>query len=241
MENDKITPIVIIGAGFAYWEIFDLIQDINLKTKKFEIVSILDDNNDIIGKTFNNIKVDGPIKEKINRFNSETKFVFAIGSVNSRLGRKKIIDSLNLDSNRFATLIHPTCKIYSSVKIGEGCIIHFGCIVLAQTVIENFTLLSACCVIGVKNLIGEGCLFASSITTATDIKIGSYSFIGAGAVIAPNIEIAAGSMIGLGSCLFRDTNEGEFTLGNPARVIKREEVDNDISELWKKNKSNFHQ
>ena len=34
--------------------------------------------------------------------------------------------------------------------------------------------------------------------------------------------------------------EGEFTLGNPARVIKREEVDNDISELWKKNKSNFH-
>ena len=100
MENDKITPIVIIGAGFAYWEIFDLIQDINLETKKFEIVSILDDNNDIIGKTFNNIKVDGPIKEKINRFNSETKFVFAIGSVNSRLGRKKIIDGLNLDSNR---------------------------------------------------------------------------------------------------------------------------------------------
>ena len=117
MENDKITKIVIIGAGFAYWEIFDLIQDINLIKKKFEIVSILDDNYDIIGKTFNNIKVDGPIKEKINRFNSETKFVFAIGSVNSRLSRKKIIDSLDLDSNRFATLIHPSAQIAKGVKI----------------------------------------------------------------------------------------------------------------------------
>lgn len=237
---NKITNIVIIGAGFAYWEIFDLIEDINTVEQKFKIISILDDDESLIGSMFNNIKVDGPIQNCINLFTSETKFVFAIGSVNSRLNRKKIIENLNIKADRFVTLIHPTCKIYRNAEIGFGCIIHYGCIVLSQTVIENFTLLSACCVIGVKNLIGEGCLFASSITTATDIKIGSYSFIGAGATIAPNIEIGPGSLVGLGSCVFRNTLEGEHTLGNPARVIKRDIIEDDILSQWNESKLFFN-
>ena len=209
-----------------------MINDINKSENKFNIISILDDNDEIIGKEFNNIKVKGPIREEIKSFSKDVKFVFAIGSVQSRLNRRNIIEYLNIEPNRFVTLIHPTCKIYSNTKIGYGCIIHYGCIIFSHTIIDNFTLISACCVIGVKNLIGEGCLFASSITTTTDIKIGSYSFIGAGVVIAPNIEIGPGSMIGLGSCVFRNTLKGEYTLGNPARVINKDNVDEKIINLW---------
>lgn len=239
-KRKKITKIVIIGAGYAYWEIFDLISDINKFKYQYEIVAIIDDSYELIGKVFNNITIKGPIMTEINTFSEDIKFVFAIGSVKSRLNRKKIIKNLNLNPNRFVTLIHPTVKIYSNTKIGYGCIIHYGSIILSQSIIENFTLISACCVIGVKNLIGEGCLFASSITTATDIQIGSYSFIGAGVIIAPNIEIGPGSMIGLGSCVFRNTLSGEFTLGNPSRVINKEEVEKEIIELWENSKTSYN-
>ncbi|MBL0145310.1 MAG: hypothetical protein IPP48_05695 [Chitinophagaceae bacterium] len=58
-----IQQIVIIGASNAFWEIDELIKDINAVSAKYEIVGVYDDDKSLWGKQFNNLVVQGPIQE----------------------------------------------------------------------------------------------------------------------------------------------------------------------------------
>jgi len=235
IKNDLI-DLVFIGAGDSYWEVYDLINDINTIKPKYKIIAILDDNINLIGQKFNGVNVLGPIFKILPKFlNIDVKFIFGIGSFSSRVKKNSLLHLLNIPTVKFETLIHPTVKVYSNSKIGYGCILHYGSIIYNNSIINNFTLISASCVIGVRNLIGEGALLASGIITTTDIKIGSYSFIGAGVTIAPKVDIAAGAMIGLGTNVYRNVNEGEFVLGNPTKILRREKVSKEILDIWKNN------
>lgn len=231
--------LVIIGGSNAYWEIDELIKDINSIKKTYEIVGIYDDNSELIGKSFNGIVVDGPI-EKVKKHDNDVKFIFAIGSFRTRLIRSEILKRLDIPNNRFETLVHPTAKIFSTAKVGYGCIIHYGTVIFNHTQIEDFCVIAANCVIAVDNLIGKGVLFGSNITTTTNVKIGNYSFIGSSTSIGENIEIEPGAQIGMGSLILKDIKAGAFVLGNPPRMLDLVEVPDDIFSDWKDFKKKFN-
>jgi sugar O-acyltransferase (sialic acid O-acetyltransferase NeuD family) len=223
--------LVIIGGSNAYWEIDELIKDINSIKPTYEIVGIYDDNSAIIGKSFNGIVVDGPI-EKVKKYDNDVKFIFAIGSFRTRIIRSEILKKLDIPNSRFETLIHPSAKIFSTAKVGDGCIIHYGTVIFNHTQIEDFCVIAANCVIAVDNLIGKGALLGSNITTTTNVKIGNYSFIGSSTSIGENIEIEPGAQIGMGSLILKDIKAGAFVLGNPPRVLDKVEVSDYIFSEW---------
>ena len=53
--------LVIIGASNAFWEISELIKDINSIKETYKIVGVLDDNEILWGKKYEHLSVDGPI------------------------------------------------------------------------------------------------------------------------------------------------------------------------------------
>tara|TARA_R110001632_G_scaffold63318_2_gene151357 strand:+ start:10500 stop:11210 length:711 start_codon:yes stop_codon:yes gene_type:complete len=229
--------LVIIGGSNAFWEISELIKDINSVKKMYKIVGVLDDNENLWGKKFENIYVDGPI-EKAHTYNSSVKFVLAIGSFRTRIIRNEIIKKLNLIEERYITLIHPTAKVFSTSEVKNGCIIHYGSVIFNHTVVEPFSIISANCVIGVGNLIGKGALLGSNITTTTGVNIGSFSFIGSSTSIGEGIEIAPGAQVGMGSLVLKNIKTGCFVLGNPLRVLDKVEVADTIIEEWETIKNN---
>ena len=229
--------LVIIGGSNAFWEINELIKNINSVKKTYKIVGVLDDNKDLWGKQFEDLKVDGPI-EKVENYNNDVKFVLAIGSFRTRIIRSEIIKKLNLSEERYVTLIHPTAKVFSTSTVKNGCIIHYGSVIFNHTKIESFSVISANCVIGVGNLIGKGALLGSTITTTTGVKIGSYSFVGSSTSIGEGIEISPGAQVGMGSLVLKNIKPGCFVLGNPLRVLDKIEVPNTIIEDWEKIKNN---
>jgi sugar O-acyltransferase (sialic acid O-acetyltransferase NeuD family) len=237
--NKFMQKIVIIGGSNAYWEIDELIKDINSIQPTYEIVGIYDDNIALVGKDFNGVLVDGPI-EKVKNCQSDVKFIFAIGSFKTRLMRSDILKRLDIPISRFETLIHPSAKIFSTAKVGNGCIIHYGTVIFNHTQIEDFCVIPANCVIGVDNLVGKGSLFGSNVTTTTNVKIGNYSFIGSSASIGENIEIEPGAHVGMGSLILKDIKAGAFVLGIPPRVLDKVEVSDEIISEWNalKNKHN---
>jgi len=228
--------LVIIGGSSAFWEITEIINDINSIHKKYEVVGIYDDNESLWGKVYNGISVDGPIS-KVKNLESSIKFIFAIGSFKTRLIREQILAKLNLPITRFETLIHPTVKIFSTASVSPyGCIIHYGTVIFNHTIVEPFCVIAANCVIAVGNFIGTGALFGSSITTTSGVKIGSFSFIGSGSCIGENIEIEPGAYIGMGSLVLKNIGAGHFVLGNPLRVLDKTEVPAQIITEWNINK-----
>lgn len=233
--NNNITRVVIIGASNAFWEISELIDDINEQQPTYEIIDVLDDN--LIGKSLDKHIVKGPI-ELASGYDDDVKFVFAIGSFKTRLIRSQILSRLNIKEDRFVTLIHPTAKIFKNVEIGHGCIIHYGSVVFNHTKVHSFVVIAANCVIAVGNLIGTGALFGSNITTTTGVKVGSYSFIGSSTSIGENIEVGAGAQVGMGSLVLKKVQPGSFILGHPPKILGKVDVSEEILENWEFEKSN---
>ena len=227
--------LVIIGGSYAFWEIFEIIQDINLKQPTYEIIAVLDDNPSLQGLKYNNLVVEGPI-EKARDYSDDVKFIFAIGSFRTRIVRSEILKRLNIADDRFETLIHPTAKIFSTAMVKHGCIIHYGTVIFNHTIVESFSVIAANCVIAVGNYIGRGALLGSNITTTTGVKIGSYSFIGSSTSVGENVEIGPGAQVGMGSLILKDISPGIFILGNPPRMLDKIDVPTSILENWEKDK-----
>lgn len=230
--------LVIIGGSNAFWEISELIGDINQVKPQYEIIAVLDDSPALIGKKYGTLTVEGPI-EKAKNFDQEVMFVFAIGSFRTRIVRQSILEKLGIAEERFVTLIHPSAKIFSTATIGKGCIVHYGTVIFNHTVIESFVIIAANCVIAVSNYIGRGALFGSNITTTTGVKIGSFSFVGSSTSIGENIIIGPGAQIGMGSLILKNISEGTFVLGNPPRILDKIKVSIEIISDWEEKLNNL--
>jgi len=227
LKMNKKNKIVVIGGGYGFYEILPLIEAINKSNvKKVEIIGILDDNP--ILKKILDYPVIGPISSW-NQLDQSISFVFAIGSYNSRIARRDILNESKIPIERFTNLIHPDADIMiTKSNIGVGCIIHGGVKVHPLTSIGNFCTISASCVIGVNNIIGSFSLYAAGVYTGTQVRFGACSFMGTNCVIAPDLKIGAGSQIGVGAVVFRDVEPGHKMLGNPAKGYSRDQISDDL-------------
>lgn len=226
-----IQKLVLLGASTAYWEIKQLIDDINAVEERYEIVGVCDDNKDLEGLVYDGITVQTPLEKSLEHEN--VKYILAIGSYHTRLLRQDVLTRLNIPEKLFETLIHPKAKIFASSSVGHGCIIHINTVVFNHSVIEDFVIVAANCVIAVGNYIGRCALLGSSIVTTTGVKIGDSCFVGSGTAIGENVEIEPGAQIGLGSLILKNINAGVFVLGNPPRMIDKTDVAESMIAKWK--------
>jgi acetyltransferase EpsM len=223
----NLKKIVVLGGGYGFYEIVPLIESINkFNDEKIEIIGILDDNDGL-----NKVKdypVIGPLCSW-NQFDEDVSFVYAIGSYNSRMIRRNILDKINIPIERFINLIHPDSEIMiPKPNIGFGCIIHGGVKVYPLSLIGNFCTISSNCVIGVNNILGSFSLYAAGVYSGTNIRFGACSFMGTNCVIAPDLKIGAGVQVGVGSVVFRDVEPGHKLLGNPAKSYSKDPVSEDL-------------
>lgn len=226
-----MTPLVFLGAT-SFREHAQIVRDINEQRPTYSIQAILDDNSQLHGATFEGIPVVGPLSAHAEFRDSQ--FVFGIGSSRARFLRFGILKRLGIPRQRYATLIDPSATIYPSAKIGRGCIIFPGAVVCADAVVEDFVQVLFHSAIGVANRVCEGALITSHVVTTGDVVLGPYSHIGASSAIAPGVLVGAGAQVAIGSVVLRDVPVGAFVLGNPARVLRRDEIDPPIVEIWER-------
>jgi sugar O-acyltransferase (sialic acid O-acetyltransferase NeuD family) len=231
-REEPIQPIVFLGASNAFFEISELIHDINKERKRFEIIAILDDNSELHGTSLEGVPVVGDLKLAADY--EDAKFVFGIGSFRTRIVRSEILKRLNLPDERFATLIHPHSKIYPSAEIGAGSIIHFGSVVGNHTVLEPHVIVTFNSAIGVNCRIERCAMITTNVVVLSNVHIGSCAFIGAGSCISEGVTIGPGAMVGMGSSVFRRVKTGAFVLGNPAKSVSRIEVPAELKKGWEK-------
>ena len=227
----KLQSLIFLGAS-AFPELSEIVRDINHVEPTYEIAGILDDNLSLHGTSVEGFSVLGPL-EQVHK-HEDALFVLGIGSYRTRLVRYEVLRRLNLPKERYATLIHPAAKIYSSATVGLGCIIHSGALVFNNSVLEDFVVVYPNTVIGAKNLICEGALITSMVTTTSKVIIGSYSHLGTASSVAEFVMIGPGAQVGMGTLVAKDVPPGVFCMGNPLRFLDRAEVPDELLERWKK-------
>lgn len=188
---------------------------------------------DCLGNTYNFIGFVDDTKEKqgVNTFGHQVfdrtafqkyanaKVLAVPGSPVSFKVRKDIIDGLNLDFNRFTTIIHPNASISKNAQIGINCLIYAGVVITGNAQVGNHICVLPNTVIHHDTKIGNYTLIGSNVCVAGYTEIGVNCYIGSGSNIINGIKIGDNALISLGSNVIKDVLENSRVAGNPARII----------------------
>lgn len=184
--------------------------------------------------------VDGlPVLGNIEYFIEQNQFKgsnlhIAIGE-NSVRG--KIFNAIkNFQDNLVSILSDKSIVSYDAV-IGAGTCVSQGAI------IQNNSNIGKCCIIDTGSIIdhdthiGDFVNISPRAVICSHVKIGKGAFIGAGTTVIDKITIGENTLIGAGSVVVRDIEPNVVAFGNPARVYRKRDFNENIFKPAIKNKS----
>lgn len=207
--------IYIIGAGGFGREIVWLIERINNKKPTWNICGFIDDNELLFGKSEGGYKILGGCD-----FLNSLKDCYAVCAIGNAIVRKRIVESLEESSIKFATLIDPSVILSKQVKIGDGSIICAGNILTVDVTIGSHVIINLDCTVGHDAVIDDFVTIYPSANISGQVVVNKCTEIGTGVHIIQGKQIASNTIIGAGAVVVRDCYECGTYVGNPAKKIK---------------------
>ena len=149
--------------------------------------------------------------------------VSALVAVGGSRGRERVglQEMLRRHGVSIATVVHRTAFVAADAVLGEGSQ------VLAQAAVCVAARLGRGCIVNTRASVDHECLLGDGVhvgpgaTLSGCVEVGNNAFIGSGAVVLPRITIGSDSVVGAGAVVTRPVPSGVMTVGNPARVVKR--------------------
>jgi sugar O-acyltransferase (sialic acid O-acetyltransferase NeuD family) len=214
---NEIVNIIIIGGSTGFHEVTGIIEDINLKFQRYRVIGILDDNPNIQGKYIKDVKVLGFVKDAISY--SESKFVFAIGSLQTQRIRSDIFESTGLKAAQFETLIHPSVIVDSSASIDDGCIIHPNVVIGHGVHIGKFVIIAVGSTLGPHVAVSDYAMITSHVLMLSNSKVGFSTFVGSMTCVVEGQSIGSYARVGIGSVVSKNIPPDVLAIGNPIRFL----------------------
>lgn len=149
----------------------------------------------------------------------EARVLAVPGSASSFSTRRSLIESLQVDPGRFATVVHPSARVSPLARIGRNVLVMAGAVVTSNAVIGDHVCVLPNTVIHHDVTIGDWTLVGSNVTVAGGTAIGENCYIGSGSSLMNGLQIGARTLIGLGSTVIRSCPADSRLAGNPARTL----------------------
>ncbi len=146
-------------------------------------------------------------------------FVIALGEPADRARLWGQLKQLGLVPR--GSLADPGSIVSNHATVGAGTIISQFTTVAARAVVGENVSLNVASIVGHDVTVEDHCVISSMVNLggASTIRTGSY--VGMGAIIKEKITIGANSIIGMGAVVHTDIPDGVIAVGNPARVVRR--------------------
>lgn len=209
--------IVLIGAGGLGREVAQMIEGLNRKKKRYELLGFLDD-----GENFN---YDSDINGYHWLGNSNWILEYKRDVVcNCTIGDAKkkaqIQRRLMAQGVQFETIMATTAGVANHTEIGPGCVLYWNVGVSVNCKLGAGVLLNDSVKIGHDVVIGD----FTSVMPGTGISggcvIGEEVDIGGHVFIVPRKKIGSKVRIAAGSIVFSNVKSGTTVFGNPAKRMK---------------------
>jgi sugar O-acyltransferase (sialic acid O-acetyltransferase NeuD family) len=207
--------LLIYGSGGLGKEVSDLACRINNIKQQWSEIAFIDDFRE--ESELNGIRVY-KFDEALNL--KDVECIIAVGEPNSR---EKLYNLIRDNNLKIGTLIDPSAIISKNAVIEEGSIINPFVLVAYGSHIGSNTLIQSHVNIGHDIVIGKHSVISAGVYPGGGDVIGDRVYIGMGVIIKEKLTIGNDSIIGMGSCVFTDIPSNVIVLGNPARVIRKNE------------------
>jgi sugar O-acyltransferase (sialic acid O-acetyltransferase NeuD family) len=137
--------------------------------------------------------------------------------------KRKIVETLNPDINKFMNIIHDGLDISYTSKLGRGgrgLLINSKVSIAAHTTIGDFVSINRHVSIGHHTNIGDYCSINPGVNIAGNVTIGEGTTIGMGTNILHTVKIGKNCIIGAGSVVTKDIPDNVVAYGSPCKVVR---------------------
>ena len=207
--------LAIIGSG-------DLAKQIAhhaVNDKHYQLVGCFDDFK-IKGEESNGLPILGNLDSIQDCFNQGIFDELIIGIGYNHMNFRQELFLKFEKTIPFSTIIHSSCFIDKSVKVGKGTIIYPGCIIDMNTEIGNNCLIYNGCNIAHDTNVANNTIFSPGVNIAGFCSIGAHVVLGIGSVLSDNIVITEKVRTGAGTVVVHSIIESGIYVGVPAKKLK---------------------
>jgi sugar O-acyltransferase (sialic acid O-acetyltransferase NeuD family) len=213
--------LVILGAGGASREIAEAVEDINRREQRWNLLGFLDDEPTKIGRIIDGVRVLGPISAAA-RYSA--LFLIGIAAARNHGARRRVVETLKVRQDRFATIVHPSASVSRHAKVGWGSALLHNVIITPDAIIGNHVIVEYGAMIGHGALIEDFVTIAPGAIISGSVRICRGVFLGAGSVIRDGVTINEDALVGMGAVVVQDVASHSIVVGNPARSLPRTRV-----------------
>lgn len=208
--------LYIYCAGGFGKEIMDVARRKNNVTQQWDNIKFIDDT----------IEVNVKYGAQVMRFDQamyhngvdQAEFLIAAGEP---AVRSKIRVKLEQAKAKLGRLVDVSTVVADSANISDGVFITPLCSISSDAVLARNSCVNTMSIIGHDVFIGENSVISSMVNMGGACIVGSDSYIGMGALIKECVKIGSNSIVGMGSVVYNDIPDGVIALGNPARVMRK--------------------
>ncbi len=209
----------IYGAGSLGKKIYDVALRINENEQKWDEILFIDDVRQekeyYLGRV---IKMD-----EARNIGADIESVVGLGTPKHR---RNMVATLRENHIALTNIIDPTVIISPTAKINTGVIILPYSSVASDAVIEENVLVQPYIHVAHDVTIGSNSVLSANVSIGGNVQLGNDCYIGMGAVIREKLTIESRSIVGMGAVVLKNVDSGSVVVGNPARVIRKDESGN---------------
>lgn len=142
------------------------------------------------------------------------------------VARKLIRGRLANFEPKLVNVVDHSSIVSEYAVLGSGVIVSEQVIISARSIVSDNVSINRQSIIGHDVFIGQDSAISSQVNLGGNVQVGNGTFVGMGAKIRERVVIGNQCVIGMGSVVMSDVPDGVLALGNPARVIKKNDGDN---------------
>lgn len=206
-------PLLIVGAGGFAREAAEAVRAADI----YELVGHLDDNPALHGATVGGAQVVGPVDVARDH---EAAVIVATGRPSDYGSRRRLVERLQLDDDRYAQIIHPSTTVPPSCVVGRGTVLLAGVVLTSAVSVGSHVAVMPHVVLTHDDVVEDFVTIASGVRLGGGVEVKENAYLGAGALVREECRIGSGSLIGMGSVVTHDVPPGEVWAGVPARRIR---------------------
>lgn len=217
--------LVVVGAGGFGRETVEAVRASTARGASWRLLGYLDDDPALQGRNLDGTPVLGGLEELWNLPNASV--VVCTGRPDNYRSRPRIVTNLDLPTERYATIVHPTAAVSTSSRIGPGSVLLAFVALTAAVSIGSHVAVMPHVTLTHDNFIEDFATIASGVCLGGHVHIGKCAYVGAGALVREGRSVGACSLVGMGSVVLNDVPAQEVWAGVPARYLRVSNTGND--------------
>jgi len=214
MSAEALRGLLLVGSGGFGREVAEAVRAANAHRPAWRMLGFLDDDPSTHGRVVGGVPVLGPAEAVHDH--ASALVVLCTGHPGNYASRRAIAKRLELDDDRYATVVHPGATVGSTCTVGVGSVLLAHVDVTADAEIGRHVAVMPQVVVTHDGRIGDFATLASGVRLGGGCRVGAGAYVGSGACLRENLAIGPRAMIGMGSVVTRDVPPDRLWFGAPA-------------------------